>query len=137
VEQRDDLQHPVAGEAGEVLPDEDPGGEHRLAAQHGVGAVTADEDARELGGGLVPQVAEVLEGLPVQPLGLVHDDGARLTCESGLEQVVELAGVAGWFTGQVERGEQFAAHRAGGGTGAESDPAHLLTGDLQFAQGTR
>ncbi|MFD4787274.1 hypothetical protein ACFWN1_09435 [Streptomyces sp. NPDC058459] len=41
---------------------------------------------------------------------------------------VELAGVARWFAGQVERGEQFVAHRAGGGPGPEGDSADVLAG---------
>ncbi|MBB5932208.1 hypothetical protein [Streptomyces echinatus] len=49
VEQRDGFEDLAGGEAGEVLPDEDPGGEHRFAAQHGVAAFPADEDDRELG----------------------------------------------------------------------------------------
>lgn len=44
VEQGNGLQDLAGGEAGEVLPDEDAGGEHRLAAQHGVAALPADED---------------------------------------------------------------------------------------------
>ncbi|MET9793512.1 hypothetical protein [Streptomyces canus] len=49
VEQRDHLEDLVGCEAGELLPDEDAGGEHRFAAQHGVAARAADEDDGELG----------------------------------------------------------------------------------------
>lgn len=38
-----------------------------------------------------------------------------------------------WFTGQVEGSEEFVAHRAGGGAGAEGDPADVLAG-FEFAQ---
>lgn len=102
VEQGDRLEDLAEGEAGEVLPDEDAGGEHRFAAQHGVAARAADEDDRELGGGFVPQVAEVFERLAVEPLGLVDEEGAGAFGQRGFQQAVELAGMARWFTGQVE-----------------------------------
>jgi len=49
-----------------------------------------------------------------------------------LQQAVELAWVARRFTGQVERGEQFVAHRAGRGPSSEGDLADVLV--LEFAQ---
>lgn len=65
VEQGNGLEDLAGGEAGEVLPDEDAGGEHRFAAQHGVTALPADEDDRKLSGWFVPQITEVLERPPV------------------------------------------------------------------------
>jgi hypothetical protein len=60
-------------------------------------ALAADEDDRELGGGFVPQVAEVLERLPVEPLRLIHEEGAGAFGQGGFQQAVELAGMARWF----------------------------------------
>lgn len=60
---------PRWGEAGEVLPHEGAGGQHRFAAQHGATTLAADEGGREPGDGFVPQVAEVLERLTVEPRG--------------------------------------------------------------------
>ncbi|MFE4582614.1 hypothetical protein [Streptomyces chartreusis] len=51
-------------------------------------ALAADEDDRELGGWFVPQVAEVFERLPVEPLDLVDEEGCggwlrlRRCCDS-------------------------------------------------------
>lgn len=42
---------------------------HRFAAQHGATALAADEGGHEPGDGFVPQVAEVLERLTVEPRG--------------------------------------------------------------------
>lgn len=62
---------PRWGEAGEVLPHEGAGGQHRFAAQHGATTLAADEGGREPGDGFVPQVAEVLERLTVEPRGVL------------------------------------------------------------------
>lgn len=57
---------------------------------------------------------------------LVHEEGAGALGQCHLQQAVELTGVARRFAGQTERGEQFVAHRPGGGPGPESKPADVL-----------
>lgn len=83
--------------------------------------------------GLVPQVAEILERLAVEPLGLVDEEGTGAFGQGGLQQAVEFAVVTRWLASQVERGEQLKAHRSGGGPGPESDPADVLAG-FEFTQ---
>ena len=87
----DDLD---GSEAGEVLPDEDAGGQHQFAAQHGVTALPTPKDDRELGGWFVPQAAEVLERLPAEPLGLIDREGSRALGQRSFQQAVELTGMA-------------------------------------------
>ncbi len=57
----------------------------------------------------------------------------RAVGQGRLQQTIELAGVARRLAGQVEGGEQFVAHRAGGGPGAESDLTDVLAG-FELAQ---
>lgn len=91
---RDGLEGFVWGGAGEVLPDEDPGGEYRLLAECLVAALVADGDVGEVGVGVVPEVADVLRLVVLEPLGFVQDGRARVCGECVFEELVELAGVA-------------------------------------------
>ncbi len=126
MEQGNGLEDLAGGETGGLLPDEDAGEQHRFAAQHGVAALPTDENDRELGRGFVPQIAEVLERLPVEPLGPVEEEGTGASGQGGYQQTVELAGAARRFTGQIERGEQLLTHRASREPDPESDLADVL-----------
>jgi hypothetical protein len=52
----------------------EPGVEHGLAAEHFVAAGSAHEQQGEDGARVVVEMAEVLEALPVEPLGFVDHD---------------------------------------------------------------
>lgn len=80
----------VFGHAGELLPDEDPGGEHGFAAQDLVAAVASGEDDGDVGAFVVPQVAPELEPGLLHPLRLVTDQDPELLGECLLEEGVEL-----------------------------------------------
>lgn len=78
VKSRDGGKHLSWQQRGEPLVGIQPGVQHRLAVQHLVAAVAADEQQREPGVGVVVQVTQVLEAFPVQPLRLIDDDQPEL-----------------------------------------------------------
>lgn len=95
VEQRNHLKGLGGGEAGEVLLDEGAAGQHRFTEQHSVAAHAADETDREPGGEFVPQVAEVLESLPVDPTVTRPPGRCGAFGQSCSHQAVEFAGWRG------------------------------------------
>jgi hypothetical protein len=66
VEARDLVEDLRSGEGSEADAAKDAGGEHRLGRQHAPGAVAADQDQAEAGGGLIVDVAQQLDAVAGQ-----------------------------------------------------------------------
>jgi hypothetical protein len=123
VVERDDVQDFFRGEAGEVLPDEDAGGQHGFFSEGGVASFSADENDGELGVGVVPEVAAILQLVAGKPLCFVKNKCVRVGGKRAFQEVVEFAGVARGLAGELEGGEQCA-----GGDEASVGQCDVLVG---------
>ena len=74
VTEGDDRCHLLPSELGEAQVSIEARVQHRLAAQNFVAAGAADQHEADGGGGIVVEVTQVLEALPIEPLRLVDDD---------------------------------------------------------------
>ncbi len=108
-----------AGEGVEAHAAEDAGGEHRLGRQHAPGAVAAHQHQGEAGDGLVMDVAQQLDAVPGQQLGLVDDHhaivlGQQLHDASDGAEAVQSC----WAAGELlEQGGGHQPRRRSGGEG--------------------
>src|SRR5436309_10265366 len=74
----------------EVDPPVEPGEDHRIAGDDLPASVASDEQQCELACRSIPEVAEILDRLVIEPLGLVDHDNPWALCEYVQEPFLDL-----------------------------------------------